>query len=310
MSEEVRNQKSEVSSQKSVVSSQTSGSLRAPEGEESEAVLRSDIVEILGVKVNKVDLNLAVEQIKKWLEEKQKRTIFTPNVEFVMAAQKDQDFKSILNNSDLNIPDSSRFSWAIKVFTEKNLINKFLIWSTFLMPKIAIWKKVILIGEEVPVTTGVDLMEKLLQISNEKGLRIGLIGGSSKVADKLRDCLKNQYKDLKISYIDSEIKVDKRGEILSWKEKPKILQSNIEILFVAFGHIKQELFIDKNKEKIPAKIFIGIGGAFDYLSNSVPRAPKFIRDLGFEWLFRLINQPWRIKRFGALVKFVFLVLKS
>lgn len=262
-----------------------------------------DEVKILGVKINRVTLNQAAQQIEKWLGEKQKRTVFTPNVEFVMAAQKNQNFKQVLNNSDLNIPDSSRFNWALKVSTETNYIKKLLIWFTFLMPKF-------FIGGGLPVTTGVDLMEKLLLLSSEKGYRIGLIGGRTKVADKLRDCLENQHKNLKVSYIDSGIKVDERGEIVSWKEKPNILQSNIEILFVAFGHIKQELFIDKNKDKIPAKIFIGVGGAFDYLSGEIPRAPKLLRELNLEWLFRLFMEPWRIKRFGSLVKFVFLVLKT
>jgi N-acetylglucosaminyldiphosphoundecaprenol N-acetyl-beta-D-mannosaminyltransferase len=62
--------------------------------------------------------------------------------------------------------------------------------------------------------------------------------------------------------------------------------------------------------KIPVKVMIGVGGAFDYISGTVPRAPKIFRAIGMEWLFRLVVQPWRIKRQLALLEFVYLVLKQ
>jgi len=63
-------------------------------------------------------------------------------------------------------------------------------------------------------------------------------------------------------------------------------------------------------DKIPVKVAIGVGGAFDYISGKVPRAPRLVQKLGFEWLFRLIRQPWRIKRQLALLEFIFLVLRE
>ena len=79
-------------------------------------------------------------------------------------------------------------------------------------------------------------------------------------------------------------------------------------MFVAFGSPKQELWIAQNLDKLPAKVVIGVGGAFDFVSGKVKRAPVWVRKIGFEWLFRLIIQPWRIKRQLRLVKFVYLVL--
>lgn len=84
----------------------------------------------------------------------------------------------------------------------------------------------------------------------------------------------------------------------------------IDILFVAFGAPKQEMWISKNLNKIPVKIAIGVGGAFDYISGKTLRAPGFIRNIGLEWLFRLIAQPWRIKRQLALLEFIWLVIKE
>ena len=86
--------------------------------------------------------------------------------------------------------------------------------------------------------------------------------------------------------------------------------ATIDILFVAFGAPKQEFWINENLNKIPVKIAIGVGGAFDHISGKVPRAPLIIRRLGMEWLFRLIVQPWRFKRQLALIEFIWLVLKE
>jgi N-acetylglucosaminyldiphosphoundecaprenol N-acetyl-beta-D-mannosaminyltransferase len=85
---------------------------------------------------------------------------------------------------------------------------------------------------------------------------------------------------------------------------------SIDILFVALGAPKQEFWINKNLDKIPVKVAIGVGGAFDYISGKTPRAPTFIRSVGLEWLFRLVVQPWRIKRQLALIEFIRLVVKE
>jgi len=81
-------------------------------------------------------------------------------------------------------------------------------------------------------------------------------------------------------------------------------------LFVAFGAPKQEFWISENLNKIPVKVAIGVGGAFDYISGKIPRAPRFIRNIGFEWLFRLVVQPWRMKRQLSLIKFAWLIAKE
>ena len=83
-----------------------------------------------------------------------------------------------------------------------------------------------------------------------------------------------------------------------------------DILFVAFGSPKQEKWIYENLPKLDVTVAIGVGGSFDFISGKVKRAPVFIRNLGLEWLFRLIIQPWRVKRQIALLEFVILVLKE
>ncbi|EKD64610.1 MAG: hypothetical protein ACD_50C00338G0015 [uncultured bacterium] len=145
--------------------------------------------------------------------------------------------------------------------------------------------------------TGVDLMNDLIFHVAKKPITVGFLGGRDGVAEKTAECLQKKHPKLKIAFVGEEWGIDSR-------------RSNIDILFVAFGAPKQETWISENLEKIPVRVAIGVGGSFDYIIGLVPRAPLFIRKIGFEWLFRLIIQPWRLKRQLALLEFAWLVLKE
>jgi N-acetylglucosaminyldiphosphoundecaprenol N-acetyl-beta-D-mannosaminyltransferase len=141
---------------------------------------------------------------------------------------------------------------------------------------------------------GADLVEKLPKHIAKKPITVGFLGGQGNVAQTASNCLKEKYPELKVAF--------------AVNEPSEINKIQADILFVAFGSPKQEKWIYENLQKIDVNVAIGVGGAFDFVSGKVPRAPKFIRSLGLEWLFRLIIQPWRVKRQLALIKFVFLVL--
>lgn len=248
---------------------------------------------ILGVRVDKVTMDQALGQCLSWLNSKVKKVIVTPNIEFTMIAQNDFEFKKILNQSDLAIPDSTRLGWAYSELCEKNFLLKILKWPLFLFPSLF---------KDLPVVTGVDLMDQLCRLSNDRGFRIGLLGGKEGVAEKCAERLKVKYKNLKVVLAISGgvVKSDGSSENL-------ISLPQTDILFVAFGAPKQEKWIHQNITRVDSKLFMGVGGAFDYLSGEVSRAPKWLRSLGLEWLYRLIKQPWRIKRFGSLVQFIILI---
>ena len=145
--------------------------------------------------------------------------------------------------------------------------------------------------------TGVDLTENLCKQVAERPITVGFLGGREGIAVKTAECLKKSYPSLKVSFAGSKLdQLDKLGQL--------------DILFVAFGSPKQEFWIAKNLPKLPVKVAIGVGGSFDFISGSVPRAPQFLREIGLEWLFRLIIQPWRIKRQLRLVEFASLILKE
>ncbi len=141
---------------------------------------------------------------------------------------------------------------------------------------------------------GVDLMERLCKELSKRPITVGFLGGGPNVAELTAECLRVKYPGLKINFTETE-----------WNFEKKYPET--DILFVAFGSPKQEIWIAENLSRLPVKVAIGVGGAFDFVSGKVRRAPKFIRKSGLEWLFRLIIQPRRIKRQLRLIKFIFLV---
>ena len=145
--------------------------------------------------------------------------------------------------------------------------------------------------------TGADLTESLCNHVSKQPITVSFLGGGPNIAELTAECLQKKYPGLKVSWFSQEY--DK-----SLKDK------ETDILFVAFGSPKQEIWIADNLNDLNAKVVMGVGGAFDFITGKVSRAPKFLRNLGLEWLFRLIMQPWRIKRQVSLIRFVFLVIKE
>lgn len=260
-------------------------------------------VDILGIKIDKIGIAEAVQSVEQWVGDKDKHYIVTPNIEFVAVAQNDPSFKEILNRADLAIPDSSRFGWAQDLIQEKNSFKKILKWPFFIFPKAPL----LMAFETV---TGTDLMYKLISEAADKGFTVGFLGGKNQVADRLAKALIEKYPKLKITYVNGEVRVDNNGDVIVDPRDDGLEIPKTDVLFVAFGQVKQEKWIAKNLKKYPVKVMMGVGGAFDYLSGEVPRAPQIVRNLGFEWLFRLMIQPWRIRRFGSLLQFIWQILAA
>lgn len=143
-------------------------------------------------------------------------------------------------------------------------------------------------------TPGIDVMGELVKMASKRGFTTGFLGGRDGVAKKTVECLRNKYPKLKVSFHNEE-----QGKIPA-----------TDILFVAFGAPKQEKWMAGNLKKLDVKVMMGVGGAFDYISGRVPRAPLVLRKMGLEWLFRLIIQPWRIKRQLALIKYMLLLISA
>ncbi len=226
-----------------------------------------DSTEILGVKINSLNLEELQNKLKEYLKSDDQNQIVTPNPEFCVTAQKDKEFRTILNKASLSIPDGI----GLKIS------------SVFLGHKL---KQRI---------TGVELVRELCAIAEEKHKKVYFLGASNEVAMKAAQNAKRMFPNLKIVGAENEFSIF--GKMKDEKVVKKINKKKPDILFVAFGAPKQEKWIYYNIPKLETvKIAVGVGGTFDYLSGKVKRAPAKIRSLGLEWLYRLYREPWRWKR--------------
>ena len=140
-----------------------------------------------------------------------------------------------------------------------------------------------------------------------------LLGGIEGVADATAAVLKKYFPMLKVVGAESGgVASTDGGQTDDGHLIARINHAQPLLLFVAFGHPKQEKWIFKHLDQLPSvKVAIGVGGSFDFISGNVSRAPEVLRSLGLEWLYRLIKEPWRWKRiYTAVVVFPFLVLKQ
>ena len=245
-----------------------------------------DKIKIMGVEIDKITLDLATERVHSFLKGNKTRVIYTPNTEIVMIAEKDEEFKNMLNESDLTIPDGIGLVYASRI-KKKRLPER---------------------------VAGYDLSIRILELANKEEYSVFLVGGKPGVAEEATGNIKKIYPNIKIAgYHHGYFK----GTHIGYKEHDeenividKINQTNPDVLFVGFGAPKQERWIHANKDKLNCKVIIGNGGTVDVLAGRVKRAPMIYQNLGIEWLYRLVKNPKRIKRQMILPIFALKVLFS
>jgi len=247
-------------------------------------------VDVLGVKVDNVTMEEALERVKEIFRRQAASyripaMIFTPNPEMIMSARKDKEFTQLLNKADLAVPDGVGLVWASRI------------WGTPFKERVA----------------GTDLFLKLCGEVARRGGQVFLLEDpaglqSAAIAAKKLKC---QYPKLNVKTLVAE--GSPAGDAQTVSAINQVVKSSsrpIDLLFVAYGHGKQERWIARNLDKIPVKIAMGVGGAFDFVAGSQTRAPFFLRCLGLEWLYRLVRQPWRIKRQLQLLPFIYLTFRE
>lgn len=163
------------------------------------------------------------------------------------------------------------------------------------------------LGERI---TGVGLMEDLIKMASDRRLRVLMIGGKENLALQLSECYKEQFPEAKFKGLQGIENINNRKEDEENRIFSIVADYKPHLVFVAFGSPDQELWIARHKKKFANCVVMGVGGAFDYLSGNVVRAPDFIQKIGLEWLFRLFHQPWRWKRQMRLIKFMWLTIRK
>lgn len=152
--------------------------------------------------------------------------------------------------------------------------------------------------------TGIDIANELLKFGNEQKKSIYLFGSKQEVIDSMKKVIKEQYPNLKLVGTSNGYVTDKD------KVFDEIVKLEPDIVLVALGIPLQEMLIYKHLNKFKKGIFVGVGGSFDVMSGMKKRAPKIFIKLNLEWLYRIMKEPKRLKRFyDSNVKFLFRIKK-
>ena len=234
---------------------------------------------------NKIYQNLYIKSkqeaynlIEKKLKNKEKKFIITANPETYMLSEKDKEMYKILNNKDnLVVPDG-----------------------------IAIVKTANFLGHDIKERiTGVEIAEHLLEIANKNKYKVYLFGATEEVIERLENKIKEEYSNIKLVGASNGYIKDK-DSVMEY-----IKTTNPDIIMLAMGIPMQEKLINKHITDFKKGIFIGVGGSFDVLSGSKKRAPKIFIKLHLEWLYRIIREPKRFRRFfNSNVKYIFKIRKA
>lgn len=239
-------------------------------------------INILGIKIDKIADTQTINHIESFLNSNNGHYIITANPEIAVCAQKDHEFREIINNADLVLPDGIGLLFASKLVSRKENLNERI--------------------------QGIDLIYKIAKHFDNpaKKIRIFFLGSRGEGAKLAAQKIKKNFPNIEIAgFFGGD--ADKEGDRIAVSI---INQSKPNILFVAYGAPRQEKWIARNLKKMPTvRLAIGVGGAFDMINGKIKRAPHWMRKTGLEWLWRFIKEPWRIGRiYNATIKFGWLIL--
>lgn len=204
------------------------------------------------------------------------RQVCTVNPEFIIEARRRPVFSRTLAAADLCSPDGVGVLWAAR-------------------------RAGVRLDERV---TGSDAIYRLCKRAAVQGWRVFFLGAAAGVAEQAAAELARLYPGLHVAGTFGGSPAD-----TDWPQiRRRLVEARAELLFVAYGHPRQDLWIHQHRRELPVAVAMGVGGAFDFVAGITPRAPLWMQRIGLEWLFRLVRQPWRWRRMTALPIFVLLVL--
>lgn len=234
---------------------------------------------LLSVRIDDVTTGEVVAQVERWLAGSGAHQIATVNPEFVMRAQRDTAFAAALRQTDLNVPDGIGVLLAARRLGQP------------LRERVA----------------GVDLMSALCARAAQQGWPVYLLGAKEGVAEQAALKLQQRYSGLNIAgtYAGSPNRQAREAIVA------RVRQAQPRLLFVAYGAPAQDIWLAENLPALCATqaiVGMGVGGSFDFVVGAQRRAPRWVQQIGLEWLYRLLREPSRWRRQLALPQFAALVM--
>lgn len=241
-------------------------------------LIMRDTVDILGVKVDRVNFDKALSIAEGLVRSDGVSVILTPNPEIVMCAHEDESFKKILNSADLCTADGIGIVYASRILKTP-------------------------VPERV---AGFDLTCALLEKLSKSGEGVFLFGAKPGVAELAKTKMEERFPGINIvGTRNGYFKESDEAEITE-----QINASGASLLLVCLGAPKQEKWIAAHRSALNVKLCMGVGGTLDVFAGTAKRAPEIFIKLNIEWLYRFLKQPSRIGRFAALPKFMMTVIKE
>jgi N-acetylglucosaminyldiphosphoundecaprenol N-acetyl-beta-D-mannosaminyltransferase len=224
-------------------------------------------------------MNGALAQVERMLEgEGPTELVATVNPEFVMRARRDENFKRVLNSAALCLADGIGVVWAVRRRGCRD------------QQRVA----------------GSDLVPRLAELCVRRGWRPFFLGARPGVAEQAARHLEVRVPGLQVAGCHSGSPWPQDDE----ESLSRIERSGADLLLVAYGHPRQELWIDRNRDRLKVRVAVGVGGAFDFLAGRRRRAPLVVRRAHLEWLWRLALEPWRARRMAVLPLYALAVLRG
>jgi exopolysaccharide biosynthesis WecB/TagA/CpsF family protein len=222
-------------------------------------------VDIAGVPVDPVDLSTALARISAAIGGSKPFQVSTINLDFVVRAQREEGVREIFRRSDLNVADGAPVVWLGR-----------------------------LLGARIPGrVAGADLVPALLREAAISGARIFLLGGEDGVGQAAASRLRQLHPGLVISgtFEPPRAAVEDMDNI---DILARIAEASPDVLLVAFGHPKQERWIDLHRDQLHVSVVIGVGCVLDIIAGRSHRAPRWMQEAGLEWAYRVVREPRRL----------------
>ncbi len=224
-----------------------------------------------GVPVDRMDLETSIEHVLAAVRERRFTQVCTVNLDFVVNARRNEAVRSVLSRSDLNLADGSPVLWLGRVTGQK-------------------------LPERV---AGADFVPHLAAAATDARASLFLLGGEGGAAAAAAEILQARHPGLRVGGVyeppRAALEDIDTGEIMR-----RLDVVRPDILFVALGHPKQDLWIAANRDRLPVSVAVGVGCSFDLIAGHRKRAPGWMQRAGLEWLFRVGNEPTRLAKRYAI----------
>ncbi|NJO80679.1 MAG: WecB/TagA/CpsF family glycosyltransferase [Cyanobacteria bacterium RM1_2_2] len=240
------------------------------------------IQSVIGVPITALPFNAQVDLILKWANHRMSKVVCVANVHMLMEAHSRVDFASVLETADLVTPDGMPLVWLMNLMGVSN------------QDRVA----------------GMDILIALCNRASIENISVFFLGSQSEILNRMKVRLEQDFPQLNIVGMEPlpfrPMTPEEDEAIIH-----KINQSNAGIVFVSLGCPKQELWMHQHRNKISA-VMVGLGGAFPVYAGIHKWAPNWVRKAGFEWFYRLLQEPRRLwkRYYSTIPPFIFLATKQ